>query len=45
MSQSAEAIKDRIFAFPDMKLGLSTIASTSGKNSIVEFIKALIKVL
>ncbi|XP_070157516.1 gamma-tubulin complex component 3 [Polyergus mexicanus] len=33
MSQSAEAIKDRIFAFPDMKLGLSTIPSTSGQSS------------
>ncbi|KMQ95615.1 gamma-tubulin complex component 3 [Lasius niger] len=29
MSQSAEAMKERIFSFPDMKLGLNSIASTS----------------
>lgn len=26
-------MKDRIFSFPDMKLGLNSIASTSGKNN------------
>lgn len=41
MSQPAEQIKDRIFSFPDMKLGLSPIASTSGKNNTVAFIEAL----
>ncbi|XP_032676591.1 gamma-tubulin complex component 3 [Odontomachus brunneus] len=33
MGQPAEQIKDRIFSFPDMKLGLSPIASTSGQSS------------
>ncbi|XP_029157570.1 gamma-tubulin complex component 3 [Nylanderia fulva] len=33
MGQSAEAMKERIFQFPDMKLGLSSIASTSGQSS------------
>lgn len=33
MGQSAEQAKDRIFSFPDMKLGLSPIASTSGLTS------------
>lgn len=41
MGQPAEQIKDRIFSFPDMKLGLSPIASTSGKNNTVVFVKAL----
>jgi hypothetical protein len=34
MGQSVEQMKDRIFSFQDMKLGLSPIASTSGKNNI-----------
>lgn len=41
MGQSTEQIKDRTFSFPDMKLDLSSIPSTSGKRNAMPFTKTL----